>query len=276
VGPAEGVELCRAWLGRIAYATHRHDTYAIGLTDRGVQAFDYRGAARVSMPGEVVVLHPDEAHDGRAGTSDGFRYRIIYVEPARIAEALRAGGARPRALPFVREPVSASPRLRRAIRAAFAHPLTPLAADALVVALAEGLLAAESGAGDVGPTRRLDSAALDRARRYLDAAGPEIVRSTELETVTGLTRYELARQFRALYGTSPHRYLLMRRLDATRGAMAAGRPLAEVAIDAGFADQAHFTRVFKRAVGLTPARYRSLRERGLSRRGSSGRRRCSG
>jgi AraC-like DNA-binding protein len=81
----------------------------------------------------------------------------------------------------------------------------------------------------------------------------------ELESITGLTRYELCRQFRILFGTTPHRYLLMRRLDFARDRIHQGRPLVEVACDAGFADQAHFTRVFKSTFGLTPARYRALR-----------------
>ena len=83
--------------------------------------------------------------------------------------------------------------------------------------------------------------------------------STELEAITGLTRYDLCRQFRILLGTSPHRYLLMRRLAFARDQIHQDRPLVEVACEAGFADQAHFTRVFKTAFGLTPARYRALR-----------------
>ena len=67
--PAHGVELFRAWFAGAAYQTHRHDTYAIGVTDAGVQVFDYRGAVHASTPGQVVVLYPDEAHDGRAGTA---------------------------------------------------------------------------------------------------------------------------------------------------------------------------------------------------------------
>ena len=60
------------------------------LTDHGVQMFDYRGSTRISTPGEVVTLYPDETHDGRAGTREGFGYRIVYVQPARLSEALRA------------------------------------------------------------------------------------------------------------------------------------------------------------------------------------------
>jgi hypothetical protein len=102
----DGVQLLEAWFSGRGYDTHRHDTYAIGITRTGVQAFDYRGATRRSLPGEIVVLHPDEKHDGRADTPDGFGYRIIYIEPARIAEAARAIRGRATALPFVREPVS--------------------------------------------------------------------------------------------------------------------------------------------------------------------------
>lgn len=252
-----GVELFRAWFDGPAYAKHRHDTYAIGLTDRGVQVFDYRGAGRVSTPGQVVVLHPDEVHDGNAGTAAGFGYRIVYVEPARMAEALRAVRGRPGPLPFVREPVSRNGRLARAVERAFLSPLEPLAVADLVVDLADGLLVA-AGADGAAASRRVDAAAVDRARRFLDAARTRVVRSSELEAITGLTRYELARQFRMLLGTSPYRYLLMRRLDLARGLLSGERPLADVAAEAGFADQAHFTRVFKAALGLTPARYRAL------------------
>ena len=77
--------------------------------------------------------------------------------------------------------------------------------------------------------------------------------SQELESITGLTRYDLSRQFRIMFGTSPYRYLLMRRLEFARERIHQERPLVEVAFDAGFADQAHFTRAFRSAFGLTPA-----------------------
>ena len=258
--PVEGVELLRAWFGGRAFARHRHDTYAIGVTEAGVQVFDYRGRVERSRPGEVVVLHPDETHDGRAGGADGFGYRIVYVEPARIAAAARAIRGGPAPLPFVREPVSDNPALARAVTAAFRTAPEPLALDALVLRLAEGLLAGDPSGPPAGPMPRLDHAALDRARAFLDDRRA-VVRSDELEATTGLSRYELARQFRACHGTSPYRYSLMRRLAFARGRLRDGAPLAEVALSAGFADQAHFTRMFRSAYGMTPGRYARLRAR---------------
>jgi AraC-like DNA-binding protein len=258
----DGVELFSAWFAGAPYAKHRHDTYAVGVTDRGVQVFDYRGSVHASRAGQVVVLYPDEAHNGRAGTAEGFGYRIVYAEPARLAEAVRVLRGRAWPLPFVREPVSVNPRLARAIDAAFRARLEPLAVDGVMLDLAEGLAAgALHGAGPVA-SRRVDVAAVQRARQFLDAERTRVVRSAELEAITGLTRYDLARQFRIVLGTSPYRYLLMRRLEFARQRMHAERPLVEVACDAGFADQAHFTRTFKAAFGLTPARYRALRTPG--------------
>jgi AraC-like DNA-binding protein len=229
------------------------------VTDSGVQVFDYRGSVHASTPGQVVVLYPDEIHDGRAGTHDGFGYRILYVEPALLIDAVRALRGRPHPLPFVREPVSMNATLSHAIEEAFRVPLESLAIDGLVVDLAKGLMAGERGRPGPAVSRRVDGPAVERARQFLDAKRTRVVHSTELESITGLTRYDLCRQFRITFGTSPYRYLLMRRLEFARDRIHGERALVEVACDAGFADQAHFTRVFKSAFGLTPARYRALR-----------------
>jgi AraC-like DNA-binding protein len=151
-------------------------------------------------------------------------------------------------------------KLSAAITGAFQGAREPLALDSLMVQLAEGLLEADPCCKRVSRPRHLDGVALERARQFLDAEKTRVVRSSELEAVTGLTRYELARQFRVRYGTSPYRYLLMRRLEGARAQIARRRPLAEVALDAGFADQAHFSRRFTATFGLTPARYRALHQ----------------
>jgi AraC-like DNA-binding protein len=259
VTAADGVELLQARLKGRAYARHRHDTYAVCVTDRGVQIFDYRGEARISLPGQVVVLYPDEPHDGRPGTGDGFAYRIVYLSPMRLGAAVRSIVGRPAALPFLPDPVSASPVLRRAIEAAFRcfpAPLEPLAVDALIGQVADGLLGSAGSAAAIGPAR-LDSAGLERVRRHLEAERTRIVTSEELETIGGHDRFQLARQFRRLHGTSPYRYLMMRRLERVREEIRTGKPLAAIAIDCGFADQAHMTRNFKASLGLTPAQYRA-------------------
>ena len=251
---APGLERLDAFFTGHAYDDHRHDTYALGLTLSGVQSFDYRGARRDSAAGQVMVLHPDEAHNGRSGVEDGFRYRMIYVAPHRIAAALEG---RARYLPFLREAVTEDPRLVAALNLALRdidQPMEDLAQAEIVAALAEALLANDPRAAisRFGRPLRLARAEAEKARQYLDAARHNVT-AVELEAASGLDRFTLTRQFRQLFGTSPYNYLVMRRLDRARALLADGADLADIAAATGFADQSHFTRQFKRAYGRSPA-----------------------
>jgi AraC-like DNA-binding protein len=220
-----------------------------------VQSFGYRGGTQHSLAGCAFVIHPDETHDGRPGTAEGYGYRILYVAPHLIAEALPA-----RRLPFWREAVTHDTRLRGAILAALDErdaPLEDLAFDAIVTALADALAAGDSGCR-AAPDPACERA-VRRARERLDAAGP--VSSGELERLTGLSRFALTRHFERSLGTSPHRYAIMRRLERAKRLVAAGSSLAEAAAACGFADQAHMTRQFRKAYGLSPGRWRGLAQR---------------
>src|SRR5438093_856678 len=94
-----GLERAEVYLSS-AFKPHRHDTYAIGITTAGVQTFHYRGSRHVCLPGQLHFLHPDETHDGGPGTASGFGYRILYLPPELVRDAL-AG----RELPFVADPI---------------------------------------------------------------------------------------------------------------------------------------------------------------------------
>jgi len=128
-------------------------------------------------------------------------------------------------------------------------------ADSLVAVLASHLLSCAEGRSARG---HVDTAAVDRAAEFLRANATRSVHSRELEAITGLSRFDLCAQFRRRHGTSPHRYLLMRRLEMARAMLLQGDDAASVAAQSGFADQPHLIRTFKSALGFTPRRYLQL------------------
>ena len=77
----------------------------------------------------------------------------------------------------------------------------------------------------------------------------------ELSAVAGLSRFELVRRFGAQMGLTPHAFQTNLRIAGAKALLTTGGAPAAVAAACGFADQAHLTRTFRRAVGVTPARY---------------------
>jgi AraC-like DNA-binding protein len=250
VGSFEPIERVANRLIGAAFSPHRHDTYTVALTINGVQAFNYRGAMRHSLPGQVLILHPDEIHDGHCRDGAGFSYWAAYVPPAHVQAVL--GGAE---LPFVSNGVSTNPAV---IAAAMSMVIDcagvgdPGAYEDALYDLAQAM---NDVAGKAASVRTANRTAVMRAREFLDSAVVSGARLDELEQVADCDRWQLSRDFRALLGTSPYRYLQYRRIDLAKRLLREGAKLADAAHGAGFADQSHFGRTFRKTVGLTPKQW---------------------
>jgi AraC-like DNA-binding protein len=251
---AAGIERADVYLSACRFEPHRHDTYTIGLTTAGVQTFRYRGMRRISLPGQLVILHPDETHDGAAATDEGFGYRALYVAPELVHAALDGC-----VLPFVADPVQQPGEATRCLVLLLTElddPVSDLRRVEIAATVADALRALGGRVDDRPAT--IDDDAVELARAYLAGHAREQTPASTLEQVTGTDRFTLARHFRRAFGTSPDRYRTMRRLELARRAIEHGVPLAQAAARSGFADQSHMTRQFKRAYGFTPARWTAL------------------
>lgn len=248
---APGLERAEVYFSTCAFEPHRHDTYAIGITTAGIQTFRYRGTRRICLPGQLHILHPDEIHDGAAGTDEGFGYRILYLAPELVRDALDDC-----ALPFVADPVQKATPVTQLVATLLAdidEPISDLARVEIAAMIADILRVLSDR--PVHHWATIDLRAVELARDYLAAHAREQIPASTLEEITETDRFTLTRHFRRAFGTSPDRYRTMRRLALARTAIEDGLPLAQAAAHAGFADQSHLTRQFKQTYGLTPARW---------------------
>jgi AraC family transcriptional regulator len=158
--------------------------------------------------------------------------------------------------------------------------------DAVVVRLSQALLAARASTGDLhsgyvdsitlaivtrlltrpdvrsttNRSHQVSTLAKWRLKRtvdYIDAHLAEPIQLGDMATAAGLSRMHFAAQFRAATGCRPREYLLRRRIDRAKDLLATtGLALVDIALCSGFSNQAHFSTVFARLVGQTPARWR--------------------
>lgn len=246
-GSFEPIERVTNRLVKAAFSPHRHDTYTVAVTMAGVQTFNYRREIRYSLPGQVLILHPDELHDGHCHDEAGFSYRAAYVPPTHVQAVL--GGAQ---LPFVANGVSTNPALIAAALNLVVDCAGVEDPGAYEDALYDLAHAMNNAAGRAATIRIANRTAVMRAREFLETAVVSGARLDQLEQQTGCDRWQLSRDFRVLLGTSPYRYLQYRRVDLAKRLLREGAKLADAAHGAGFADQSHFGRTFRKTVGLTP------------------------
>lgn len=97
--------------------------------------------------------------------------------------------------------------------------------------------------------------AVKLVRQYLEENYTQNVSLDEMAALANLSPYYLIRVFRSEVGLPPHAYLEQVRIHRARQFLRTGAPLADVAFNTGFVDQSHFTRHFKKLVGITPGQY---------------------
>jgi AraC-like DNA-binding protein len=249
----DGVEALHASFVTHAYRPHSHPTWTVAMMERGAASFELDDTDQRADDGELFVLEPESVHTGVAAVPGGWAYKVLYLDPALIGAWAEEGSA-PQAARWV---VFRDEGLRGALRdahRALAEEPPGLDVDAAVLAAVDALRP-HLEPGPPAPRTRPEHAAVRRARMHLEERWDAPVTLAELAAHAGLSRFELARTFRAQIGLPPHAFQLDLRIARARSLLAAGDPPAAVAAACGFCDQAHLTRVFKRGVGVTPARY---------------------
>jgi AraC-like DNA-binding protein len=253
------VEAMHAHFTSHVYHRHSHESYSFGVTETGAQAFTCRHGRHVSGPGMVMAFNPDDPHDGHAATGGGFTYRMVHIWPEFFANL--AGAGRP--LPLFRVPVLADPVVARSLRrlhSALTGPATDLERYERLAATARLLVrhASRRVPAPSAPRPGADPGLAARIRALLhDADAAADLTAGDLAAAAGCSRYAAYRAFHQAYGLAPSDYQRQLRVRAARGLLSRGLPPAVAAAEAGFADQAHLTRWFRRYYGITPGAYRS-------------------
>ncbi len=247
--PIDGIrEVLHARFRDHAYPLHTHDTWTLFIVDDGRIRYDLDRREGAADPRIVSVLPPHVVHDGRPGAVDGYRKRVVYLETTVLGEEL-IGRA-------VDRPVVGGEAMRDAVSAlhdALVCIDDTLDAETRLALVADAIRSALGAPLARSPLEGHRAAAL--LREYLDARLFERVTLAAAAGTIGSGAAHLARSFTDAFGIAPHRYVIGRRLDAARDRILAGQPLADVAAEMGFSDQAHLTRAFRRFLGTTPAAF---------------------
>ncbi|TKB15224.1 MAG: AraC family transcriptional regulator [Mesorhizobium sp.] len=251
-----GLEMLAARYRDHAYALHTHPTWVFGVVVAGVEKLRIGRRQHLAPAGSIIIVNPEEPHDGEKGAPAGWAYRTCYPDAALMAE-IAEDLEQPR-LPMFSEGIVQAPEFARAF--VKAHRLAGKLEQEAAMLMVLRELASRFGdrkvrdrASDGGETAR-------RFRLYGEliaedlSAGFDLAR---LAATAGVTRFQVIRDFHRAAGMTPGQYLRDRRIRAASALIKTDMPLAEIAAATGFADQSHLTRVFKAIKGLAPGAWRA-------------------
>jgi AraC family transcriptional regulator len=242
--------------------------YAVRVVTRGV-----RGSARIDLgagrfsanlaSGNFLLSPPGVQC---TYTLDGRPDLLMICLPASALEALAVNAGAAESLPAVlhtgpqHDPFIEQLCLRLWAEACAGNPYGGLFADGAVLALKAALLRLSGQALEISKQRHSAGLApwqLRRVMEAMDRAESETPPLANLAALVGLSPAYFCTAFRRSTGVPPHTWQRARRVERAQGLLArSDLPLAEVALACGFANQSHFTRVFREVTGSTPARFR--------------------
>ena len=243
----------------VCYAKHWHETFSIGLIAKGrCNYINGRKVKEVSV-GTVVLMNPGDVHACNPVHGEPWSYRMLYVDVSWICKTQHASTIRWNNgfAPF--STISTTqPELYDGLSRLFATLTNP------TIAYLEKQTASVSFV-DLLRRRVRTSRSIHPPNRPRLAWAAEFIRqnctrSLSLDDICiegSLSASHLIRAFKEAYGLTPHAYQLNCRIELGRSQLRAGRSIADVALATGFADQAHFQRVFKKIVAATPGQYQA-------------------
>ncbi|HEY5987443.1 MAG TPA: AraC family transcriptional regulator [Streptosporangiaceae bacterium] len=268
-GPGIDVDLVQAWRapadGRLLWmrgvtTSYRVDPvgeYVIGVASG--RAYHLRRGRTTCLvrPGELVVLDPSAAHSGSPAERGAWAGHLLVIElPGTRAAA--AGDDNPLSGLAFPVPVIGDSALAwrfLALHRGMERQASALERQSAVLSFLAGLAAWSPDARPLGTPVARDDPAVRTAMEYLHDEITRNITLDELAAAAGTGKYQLARGFKAATGLPPHTYQVALRVNLARRLLERGERATDVAALAGFADQSHLNRHFRRRLGMTPAQY---------------------
>ena len=269
-GPAETVrvwrppglpdlEMMQATYVTRTFPRHSHEGFGVGVIERGALGFYYRGENVVAPEGRINLVIPDEVHTGQSATPSGWTYRMFYfgAETLRQAAAEMAGRKAPP--PYFSSGViddrALAGLIRNTHRRLEDRTVSLLERQSVFLHLLIRLIARHAAAPPpLRPTGR-EHRGIGRAIDTIAARYGEDLALEDLAAAAALSPFHFIRVFTRATGLPPHAWLMQYRAHRARVMLRQGLPIDDAACRAGFADQSHLNRVFKRLFGYTPGQY---------------------
>ena len=251
------INLIDANYHKFAFQRHYHLDFHIGLITDGEQKFHYQGQSYRAGCGQMVIMPPDELHDGQSMRDSGYQVKVFSIDPCWLSDLadLKRSSDIIRFDQLIIEDPKAFVPLTQLHRSLTDSTLSQLAKDCLPYE-GFGYLFQRYGALEQKTIIPLGNQSIATLKEFLVENLDQPVKLEQLSQLCQLSPTQFQRHFKAKVGLTPYAWLSRLRLEHGMKLLKSGLAGTEVAHQVGFYDQAHFSKAFKATYGVSPSEIR--------------------
>ena len=241
------------------FTRHTHRTLCLGIIEEGVRIYCCRQQRYEVIPGQVFIIPPQEAHTCSTNEQEFHTYRLLFVSPDLLAMIIGDAGKDIHSQLLFNELVidnkKAFDQLNN-LHSVLESNETRLTKQSFIISVVSNLIEQYTNVIFDFSMNCQHAKNIERIRIFIEEHYWKCFSLADIAQIIYLNPFYLLRTFSQILGVPPHIYQQQVRIRHAKQLLAQKVPIAEVASHTGFVDQSHFTRVFKKIVGMTPGEYR--------------------
>ncbi len=253
-----GLEVVSANYHHKSFSRHTHESYTIGVINRGTQRFFRSGQEHYAPLGSIIFVNADDVHNGQAATDEGWSYQAIYPLELQFKMLADDLGMADNFAPYFPNAVVNDPQMAAELQQlinVLCQSENTLYRETLLNGVMTRLMIKHGISKPDVKDARLNKQPLELVKQFIHDNLFNNISLTSLANLSGLSSYYLVRQFQKCYGLPPHAYQIQARLHKSKALLKQGISVSHVAVELGFHDQSHFHRHFVKANGISPGNY---------------------
>ncbi|MEA4848006.1 MAG: AraC family transcriptional regulator [Clostridiaceae bacterium] len=231
-----------------AYKDHLHEELSVGYIEEGASVLNVNGKDYHMEAGEAIIIYPYVSHKCQPVDINNWKFTMIYIRNEFCEEMFNHLDVK-KAIGIKKLGASELAQIKSLAEILKSDTCSFDKEIELISTLIQ-LLDLEDIAINFESSKRLT-----KIKAYIEENFLKTLSLKDMEERFGINKFILIRNFRKEFNTTPNAYQLQIRVNHGKGLLKNSNDIADISLKAGFYDQAHFTKEFKKAYGITPLQY---------------------
>lgn len=234
-----------------SFPKHFHETFCISLIHKGIEQIDFENQSLFTESGSISITNPYEIHSNPIIDNDSYlKFDTIYIPNEAMKYVLNG-----KTIKFINRQITSKKANKLFLE--LKNAIDTKNDEMIELHLSHFVNALKSSSQkNKNEYSGLNFDSYNEINIYIENHIYDKFSLVELSKIANINKYGFVKKFKALTGMTPMNYILMRKIFSSKKLIKSNVELTEIAYQYNFTDMAHFSKTFKRFIGISPKEYK--------------------